>query len=99
VHLENKDGGVIAPDALPTSLEQLPDGPYRSLAWMVRKKDGFCRALMQQKEFADAVKQFASLPQRSGKRRRGLTLLRSGRHLLAPLALEHLQDSSPPHRM
>jgi hypothetical protein len=24
------------------------------------------------------------------KRRRGLTLLRSGRHLLAPLALEHL---------
>jgi hypothetical protein len=55
VHLENKDGGVIAPDALPTSLEQLPDDPYRTLAWMVRKKDGFCRALMQQKEFAEFI--------------------------------------------
>jgi hypothetical protein len=53
--IENKDGGVIAPDALPTSLEQLPDDPYRTLAWMVRKRDGFCRALMQQKEFAEFI--------------------------------------------
>jgi hypothetical protein len=55
VHLENKDGVVIAPDALPTSLEKLPDDPYRTLAWMLRKKDGFCRALMQQKEFAEFI--------------------------------------------
>jgi hypothetical protein len=55
VHLENKDGGVIAPDALPMSLEQLPDDPYRTLAWMLRKKDGFCRALMPQKEFAEFI--------------------------------------------
>jgi hypothetical protein len=55
VHLENKDGGVISPDDLPTSLEQLPDDPYRTLAWMVRKKDGFCRALMPQKEFAEFI--------------------------------------------
>ena len=46
VHLKDKDGIVMAPDALPNSLEQLPDDPYRTLAWMVRKKDGFCRALM-----------------------------------------------------
>src|SRR5262249_4595336 len=29
VHLKDKDGIVIAPDALPRSLEQLPDDPYR----------------------------------------------------------------------
>ena len=46
VHFENKDGAVITSDALPKSLEQLPDDPYRTLAWMLRKKDGFCRALM-----------------------------------------------------
>jgi hypothetical protein len=32
-----------------------PDDPYRTLAWMVRKRDGFCRALMQQKEFAEFI--------------------------------------------
>jgi hypothetical protein len=53
--LENKDGVAITPDALPKSLEQLPDDPYRTLAWMVRKKDGFCRALMEQKEFAEFI--------------------------------------------
>jgi hypothetical protein len=55
VHLKNKDGAVITPDALPTSLEQLPDDPYRTLAWMVRKKGGFCRARMLQKEFAEFI--------------------------------------------
>jgi hypothetical protein len=55
VHFENKDGAVITPDALPKSLEQLPDDPYRTLAWMLRKKDGFCRALMEQKEFAEFI--------------------------------------------
>jgi hypothetical protein len=55
VHLENKDGVVITPDALPKSLQQLPDDPYRTLAWMLRKEDGFCRALMEQKEFAEFI--------------------------------------------
>ena len=55
VHLENKDGVAIAPDALPKSIEQLPDDPYRTLAWMVRKENGFCRSLMKQKEFAEFI--------------------------------------------
>jgi len=55
VNLQDKDGIVMAPDALPNSLEQLPDDPYRTLAWMVRKKDGFCRALMGQWEFAEFI--------------------------------------------
>jgi hypothetical protein len=53
VHLADKDGAVITPDALPKSLEQLPDDPYRTLAWMVRKENGFCRALAKQKEFVE----------------------------------------------
>jgi hypothetical protein len=40
---------------LRNSLEQLPDDPYRTLAWMVRKKDGYCRALMDQREFAEFI--------------------------------------------
>ena len=55
VHLKDKDGIVIAPDALPRSLEQLPDDPYRTLAWMVRKKGGFCRGIMDQREFAEFI--------------------------------------------
>jgi hypothetical protein len=55
VRLANKDGTVITPDALPKSLEQLPDDPYRTLAWMVRKRDGFCRTLVEQKEFAEFI--------------------------------------------
>jgi hypothetical protein len=49
------DGVVITPDALPKSLQQLPDDPYRTLAWMLRKEDGYCRALMEQKEFAEFI--------------------------------------------
>jgi hypothetical protein len=33
----------------------LPDDPYRSLAWRLRKNDGFCRSIMPQKEFAEFV--------------------------------------------
>ena len=55
VHLANRAGAVITPDALPKSLEQLPDDSYRTFAWMLRKKDGFCRALMEQKEFAEFI--------------------------------------------
>lgn len=53
IHLEDKNGNVIEPEALPRSLEQLPDDPYRTLAWMVRKNGGFCRALLKQKEFVE----------------------------------------------
>jgi hypothetical protein len=52
-HLADENGKPITPDALPRSVQQLPDDPYRSLAWLVRKDDGFCRALMPQKEFAE----------------------------------------------
>jgi hypothetical protein len=54
VRLADKDGVKITETQLPTTLETLPDDPYRTLAWLVRKKDGFCRALMQgNKEFAE----------------------------------------------
>jgi hypothetical protein len=53
VQLTDANGRPVSPERLPTTLEQLPDDPYRSLAWMVRKQDGFCRALMPQKEFAE----------------------------------------------
>jgi hypothetical protein len=55
VRLADRDGKPITPDALPKTLAALPDDPYRTLAWMVRKKDGFCRALMNQKEFAEFI--------------------------------------------
>jgi len=52
--LADENGNSIIEKQLPTSLRALPDDPYRTLAWMVRKKDGFCRALMQgNTEFAE----------------------------------------------
>jgi hypothetical protein len=53
LHLKDADGHDITPEALPKSLEQLHDDPFRSLAWMIRKDNGFCRATMAQKEFAE----------------------------------------------
>jgi hypothetical protein len=54
VRLADKDGKSITATQLPTTLETLPDDPYRTLAWRVRKGDGFCRALMTgNKEFAE----------------------------------------------
>lgn len=54
VRLANEKGESITETQLPTKLMDLPDDPYRTLAWMVRKKDGFCRALMQgNTEFAE----------------------------------------------
>lgn len=55
VHLEDKNGAAITPDFLPKTLRELPDDQYRTLAWMVRKNGGFCRQLMDQKEFAEFV--------------------------------------------
>jgi hypothetical protein len=52
--LADENGNPITEAQLPTTLRALPDDPYRTLAWMVRKKDGFCRALMtENKEFAE----------------------------------------------
>jgi hypothetical protein len=54
VRLADEKGNSITETQLPTKLKDLPDDPYRTLAWMVRKKDGFCRALMQgNTEFAE----------------------------------------------
>jgi hypothetical protein len=46
VRLADENGKPINPDALPKTLQKLPDDPYRTLAWMLRKADGFCRARM-----------------------------------------------------
>ena len=36
-------------------LERMPDDPYRTLAWQLRRKGGFCRSEMPQKEFAEFI--------------------------------------------
>jgi hypothetical protein len=53
IRLADQDGKPISPDALPKSLEQMPDDPYRTFASLVRKAHGFCRANMTRKEFAE----------------------------------------------
>jgi hypothetical protein len=55
VRLADADGKSISPEQLPSGLAQLPDDPYRSLAWRLRKNDGFCRSIMPQKEFAEFI--------------------------------------------
>jgi hypothetical protein len=55
VRLANADGKRLEPAQLPQSLKLMPDDPYRSLAWLVRKNGGFCRSEMKQKEFAEFV--------------------------------------------
>jgi hypothetical protein len=57
VRLADADGNSISPEQLPSDLAQLPDDPYRSLAWRLRKNDppGFCRSIMPQKEFAEFI--------------------------------------------
>ncbi len=55
VRLADADGKSISPEQLPRDLAQLPDDPYRSLAWRLRKNDGFCRSIMPQKEFAEFI--------------------------------------------
>jgi hypothetical protein len=54
VRLAGADGKPLTPSQLPPNLESMPDDPYRSLAWRVRKEGGFCRSEMQ-KEFAEFV--------------------------------------------
>jgi hypothetical protein len=52
VRLADADGKPLKPEQLPSSLKAMPDDPYRSLAWRLRKENGFCRSEMQ-KEFAE----------------------------------------------
>jgi hypothetical protein len=47
VRLKNQDGTDIKWEDLPETLKALPDDRYRTLAWMVRKANGFCRAFMK----------------------------------------------------
>lgn len=53
VRLADVDGNPLTPAQLPSTLGLMPDDPYRSLAWLVRKSNGFCRSEMPQKEFAE----------------------------------------------
>jgi hypothetical protein len=54
VRLADQNGNPLSERYLPEKLQDLPDDPYRALAWRVRKKDGFCRALMTgNTEFAE----------------------------------------------
>jgi hypothetical protein len=55
VRLVDAGGNAIAADNLPKTVADLPDDPYRTLAWMVRRDNGFCRKLMSQPppEFAE----------------------------------------------
>lgn len=55
MRLADAEGKPLTPAQLPSSLELMPDDPYRSLAWLVRKSNGFCRSEMPQKEFAEFV--------------------------------------------
>jgi hypothetical protein len=55
VRLANAEGKPLMPAQLPQSLKLMPDDPYRSLAWLVRKNGGICRSEMKQKEFAEFV--------------------------------------------
>lgn len=68
VRLADRDGRVITEAQLPLKLKDLPDDAYRTLAWRVRKKDGFCRAYMNGKtdfaefQWADWLRSQKSLP-------------------------------------
>ena len=54
VRLVDKDGKPIEPKDLPQKLTDLPNDPYRTLAWMIRKADDYCRELMKpQPPFAE----------------------------------------------
>lgn len=47
LRLVDQNGAPIANTALPQTLGQEPDDPYRTLAWMLRKADGYCRSQMK----------------------------------------------------
>jgi hypothetical protein len=51
--LKDKDGKDILPKDMLHSIGDLPNDPYRSLAYFVRQEHGICRSRMKQKEFAE----------------------------------------------
>ena len=51
--LKDEAGQPVDPDTLPATLAQLPDDPYRTLAWMLRKDGSICRKQMESTDFAE----------------------------------------------
>ena len=52
VRLKNESGVDADASQLPKTLEAVADDPYRSLAWFVRQKGGFCKTAREFAEFA-----------------------------------------------
>ena len=52
VRLKNASGVDVDASQLPKTLEAMADDPYRSLAWFVRQKGGFCKTAREFAEFA-----------------------------------------------
>jgi hypothetical protein len=52
VRLKNESGVDVDASQLPKTLEAMADDPYRSLAWIVRQKGGFCKNSREFAEFA-----------------------------------------------
>jgi hypothetical protein len=52
VRLKNESGVEVDTSQLPKTLEAMADDPYRSLAWFVRQKGGFCKSPREFAEFA-----------------------------------------------
>jgi hypothetical protein len=52
VRLKNESGVDVDASQLPKTLEAMADDPYRSLAWFVRHKGGFCKSSREFAEFA-----------------------------------------------
>ena len=52
VRLKNESGIDVDASQLPKTLEAMADDPYRSLAWFVRQKGGFCKTAREFAEFA-----------------------------------------------
>jgi len=52
VRLKDKDGKDIDASQLPQALDAMADDPYRSLAWLVRQRGGYCKSPSEFAEFA-----------------------------------------------
>jgi hypothetical protein len=54
IHLKDQKGDTIKEDALPKTIDALPDDVYRSFAWKVRLNKGFCKS-SQAKDFLEFI--------------------------------------------
>jgi len=52
IRLKNESGVDIDASQLPKTLDAMADDPYRTLAWLVRQRGGFCKSSMEFAEFA-----------------------------------------------